>query len=260
VAHALEQSKHGADWIIGRWEGIRAVLRTSGSCDDDLRRLASDLMGVPAGVRSGDHKVPPAADVAGLSALAEREIERLRGRQECVLNDRDESRRSMAMAGMPYDEDAATARLRRYESGIRRALSWAHAELRRVQAEAAPGREAPEAGGADSLRPPMSDSAIKYQVGRVLGSVRPAPAPEEEARPGVEDKVAAPSAVVAVAVAAAPAVARPAGEVPVVSKVAGVYPVPATAAHRGAAPRNRFEQRAEKSQARKAARQAAKGR
>jgi hypothetical protein len=27
VAHALEQSKHGADWIIGRWEGIRAVLR-----------------------------------------------------------------------------------------------------------------------------------------------------------------------------------------------------------------------------------------
>src|SRR5260370_26918902 len=63
VAHALEQSRHGADWIIGRWEGIRAVLATRGACDEDLRRLAFDLMGVPLELRSGDYKLPPAADV-----------------------------------------------------------------------------------------------------------------------------------------------------------------------------------------------------
>jgi hypothetical protein len=165
----------------------------------------------------------------------------------------------MAMAGMPYDEDAGTARLRRYESGIRRALNWAHAELQRVQAESAPGREAPEVVGADSLRPPMSDAAIKYQVGRVLGSVRPAPA--EEAPATIEDQVPGPSAVVDVAVGAAPAAERPVAAVPVIAKAAKVSPAPAcTAAHRSAAPRNRFEQRAAKSQARKAARQAAKGR
>jgi hypothetical protein len=234
------------------------VLKTCGSCDEDVRRLASDLMGVPPEVRTGDSKVPPADDVAGLSALAEREIERLRRRQECVLDDRDESRRSMAMAGMPYDEDAGTARLRRYESGIRRALNWAQAELLRVRAEAALGRETQGTGSSSSLLPTMSDPAIKDQVERVIGSVCTTPA--EEAPATTEDHVPGPSDVVAVPVEATPAAERPAAVVPVVSKAAGAYPFPArTAAHRSATPRNRLERRAAESKAHKAERRAAKG-
>jgi hypothetical protein len=262
VAHALERSRHGADWMVERWEGLRAVLEAVGSCDEGLRRLACDLMGVPPELRAGGYKVPPAADLAGLSALAEREIARLRGRRERVLDDRDEARRSMAMAGMPLDEDPGTARLRRYEAGIRRALGWAHAELRRVREGAAPGREPEWAGGDDSLvrSEPISGAGLEYQVAR---TVRPDPVPpEEEAAPVAEDEAPGPRTVVAVAVAveAAPGAKRPSAMVPVIAKSVGVSPSPAcTAAHRGAGPRNRFERRAAKSQARKAERCAAEG-
>src|SRR4051812_30749421 len=129
ASHALEQSTHGADWLIARWEGIRGVLATGGAADEGLRGLAYDLLGVPLELRSGAYRVPAAGDVDGLSALAGREVARLKERQEFALDDRDESGRSMAMAGMPYDDDPESARLRRYESGIRRALDRARAEL-----------------------------------------------------------------------------------------------------------------------------------
>src|SRR4051812_1545285 len=70
VSHALEQSTHGADWLIARWEGIRGVLATGGAADEGLRGLAYDLLGGPLELRAGGYRGPPAGDVDGLSAPA----------------------------------------------------------------------------------------------------------------------------------------------------------------------------------------------
>src|SRR4051794_2309798 len=142
VVHSLEQSTHGADWMIARWEGIRGVLATGGEADEGLRGLAYDLLGGPLDLRSGAYRVPAAGNAAGLSSLAGEEIARLRKRQQRCLDDRDEAYRSMAMAGMPCEEDPGTARLRRQESSLRRTLERARAELLRVREESAPAREA----------------------------------------------------------------------------------------------------------------------
>jgi hypothetical protein len=92
VADALEQSLHGAAWKILRWEGIRTIVREKGAADEDLHRLACDLVGLPQELRSGSYKVPSASDPVGLAALADREIERLRQRQKTVLARRGSDR------------------------------------------------------------------------------------------------------------------------------------------------------------------------
>jgi hypothetical protein len=103
----------------------------------------------------------------------------------------------------------------------------------------------------------MTEVAIPYQVERLVASVQETPA--DETPPSPEEKDPAPSS--ATVVDATPAAGRPATTEPVVARAAREFPAPAcTAAHRTAAPRNRFEQRAAKSQARKAVRQADKRR
>jgi hypothetical protein len=174
VSDALEQSLQGAEWKIERWEGIRTIIREKGAADEDLHRLACDLVGLPIELRSGSYKVPLVSDAMGLAALADREIERLRHRQKAVLARRDENRRLMASEAMPVVEDPNTTRLRRNEAAIRRVYREAEARLEKRGQEpaAAPASgpaERPGTGsGSDPHEPKLSDAAIKYQNERTI--------------------------------------------------------------------------------------------
>jgi hypothetical protein len=161
VRHALGRSKQGADWMIERWDGLGDCLRAAGGWDEAQRSLAFDLLGVPHELRNGSAKVPPEHDSAALAALVARQVARLREDQEAMLDQLDEAEQAMAAAGMPTDEDAASARLRKYEAGCRRALLWAQAEFRRVRAgaphAAASGSPRPVTATPATTSPPLPD-------------------------------------------------------------------------------------------------------
>jgi hypothetical protein len=173
VARALEGTWHGADWLIVRWEGLGAALKAKGTWDDDQRRLAFDLLGVPLALRDGGDKVPPETDAEGLANLVAREVARLRQEQEGSLDVLDEGDRAMAIEGLGMSEDAETARLRKYEASCRRALLWAHHELRRVRGASLPGGELSSSGSKGSRdlpsppsRSSLSESALAFMADR----------------------------------------------------------------------------------------------
>src|SRR4051795_4330999 len=85
VARALSRTKQGADWLLERWEGLGAVLRSNGAWDEAQRRLAFDLLGVPGELRDGSLRIPAAADTPALAALVEAQLARLREDQEACL-------------------------------------------------------------------------------------------------------------------------------------------------------------------------------
>src|SRR4051812_28163733 len=129
VAQALGRSRQGTDWLIGRWEGLGEALDANGAWDEAQRRLAFDLLGVAPELRNGSAKVPPEGDARGLAALVARQLARLRERREEALDWLDENERAMTASGMPLEEDAPTARVRRYEASCRRAYLSARDEL-----------------------------------------------------------------------------------------------------------------------------------
>lgn len=133
VVARLRSTTHGADWLIRRWEILRDDLRSTGAWDDDQRRLAFDLLGVPRECRTGFHTVPRGDDLGALEGLALEQIDRLRDSQAHILDDLDESERLLMMGGLPIYEDATTARIRKYENGFRREYYRLRAELFRVR-------------------------------------------------------------------------------------------------------------------------------
>src|SRR5262249_7856586 len=137
VARALEATKQGAEWSLLHWGGLADVVETNGVWDEAQRRLALDLLGVPHVLRNGNLVLPAEDDTAGLAELAESEMARLRERIENRLVPLDAATQMMAAAGMPYEEDKLTARLRKYEAAARRENAAALAELRRVREPAA---------------------------------------------------------------------------------------------------------------------------
>ncbi len=232
VAWSLRGCTQGADWLIERWEALGTILKNTGTWTEEQRRLAFDMLGVAPALREGSDAVPPPDDVPGMAALVAREVERLRARQEEALDRLDRTRRAMAADGMPLEEDAATARLRKYEGSCRRAFNAARAELLRLrEAKAAP--EPSKAGPPPSHRAPLSDAAVDYLAkrARVANEVR-AEARAAQAQAAIVERPAA---------APAPAPSRSAM-------------VPA------AAPLNRRERRAQAKRDRQAARRAASAR
>ncbi len=233
VAPALRGRKQGADWLIERWELLGEILRNTGAWTDDQRRLALDLLGVPVALRDGGDILPPAADAEALAALVADQVAMLHEDQEAVLDALDRTERSMALAGMPAEEDAASARLRKYEASCRRALNAARAELLRLREATATAAGPAPAGPPPSHRAPLSGAAIdnlakRSRVAMAMGAEAPSePAPA----PVVERPAAAP----------APAPARSA-------------PVPA------ASSMNRRERRAQAKRDRQAARSAGSAR
>jgi hypothetical protein len=165
VSRALQRSRQGCDWLIERWEGLARALEAGGAWDEDQRRLAFDLLGVPHTVRDDRGKVPPAKDLAGLARLAASEIARLRRDQELSLIELDEAERAMSASGMPMSEDRETARLRKYEASCRRALLLAHSEFKRIRKSSRPARSS-------DPRPKLSKPAADYLADRTDAAIR----------------------------------------------------------------------------------------
>ncbi len=232
VSRALRRVRQGADWLIERWEALGEILGTNGRWSDDQRRLAFDLLGVPADLRDGSVKVPPADDAEGLAALVSRQVADLRVRQEDYLDESDEAERGMAAWGMPMEEDPITARLRKYERGCRGDLNRALAELRKVREEATPAGSPDRPEPELSHRRPVSAAAADYLAKRSQSVALP---PREAAA-----EADAPAATVE-AMAPAPSPTATAARSSM---------VPAEA------PRNRRERRAAEKRARQAARRA----
>ncbi len=166
-----------------------------------------------------------------MADLVAREVAQLKERQEAYLDAVDRTERAMAASGMPLEEDAATARLRKYEGSCRRTFNAAKAELLRLrEAKAA---EPSQAGPPPSHKAPLTGAAVDYLAKRA----RVANAVRAEAR-------------AAQAQAEAALVERPAATpAPAPSRSA---PVPA------AAPLNRRERRAQAKRDRQAERRAAR--
>ena len=252
VSRALERCRQGADWLIERWEALGEIVATKGGWEEAQRRLAFDLLGVPADSATAARRVPAADDAEGLSALVAEQIERLRADQEESLDRLDESERLMAAAGMPLDEDAATRRLRRHESSCRRAMYWARAELIRAR-EGAPLASAmppeppclpPSTERSCSVQPkPPCPPALAWPTplptpAAVADEPPTKPEPEPETEPVAITPVAA-ERVAAESFAIEPVASRPA-----FASSRGLSP----------APRNRRERKAQESRERRASR------
>jgi hypothetical protein len=208
VARALARSLQGADWMIEKWVGLAAALKSNGGWDEAQRSLAFDLLAVDPELRNGSDQLPPEGDAKALAGLVAEQLESLRYVQEVSLAPLDRAEQSMAAAGMPLREDACSARLRRHEAAQRRALHWALAELRRVR-EGLPPSQSPRPGakGDDApsepapagppleARPLAPDSAMDslarrstlVTVDMLLRSAAPEPVDEEASAPIVEE-------------------------------------------------------------------------
>jgi hypothetical protein len=136
-AHVLAGTKQGAALMIERWEGLAQIAVSCGGWDEAQRCMALDLLGIPIELQPGCSAIAPPGDKEALIALATQQIERLRTLIDAVLDEQDAQNQSDAIAGILAADDADTKLLRTYERSARRDYDRAHAELLRVQAEAA---------------------------------------------------------------------------------------------------------------------------
>ena len=165
VSWGLRATVQGADWLIESWEDLGDIVRKSGRWDEEKRNLACDLMGIRRELRTSTLRVPACDDAPALIALVENQLASLRASQESVLEALNEAERGMTLAGMPLEEDAATARLRKAETRARNELARTRNELLRVQAGERPKSD-PKDRPASTDRPPLSNAAIDNLVER----------------------------------------------------------------------------------------------
>jgi hypothetical protein len=117
----LEQSLHGCELLIERWEGLGRVLCEVGNWDDSQRSMALNLLGVPIELRVGTTAVdPPEGGTldAGTFRLGvvEGELKRLRSRKAEAFDRLDDHDRESAMAGIGAELSKPLRLLERYES------------------------------------------------------------------------------------------------------------------------------------------------
>ncbi len=117
----LEQSRHGCELLIERWEGLGRILREVGIWDDSQRSMALDLLGVPIELRAGTTAVdPPEGGPLDAKAfrlgVVEGELDRLRNRKAKAFDLLDEHDRESAEAGIAAELSKPLRLLERYES------------------------------------------------------------------------------------------------------------------------------------------------
>ena len=121
TARRLEQTRHGCEVLIERWEGLGRILRGAGDWDDSQRSMALNLLGTPLELRVGTTAVdPPEGDQAEAKVfrllLVEAELERLRGRKARAFDLLDEQDRELAEAGIGAELTKPLKLIARYES------------------------------------------------------------------------------------------------------------------------------------------------
>ena len=126
VAQQLRACAHGCDWMIDRWNRLRAVLEFKGSWSAAQAALALDLLGTPSDFRD----VPGPLDGDRMAVIAS-EIAELTKLRETVLADLDAHEQASAQLGLDSELAPSLVKARRYETECRRRLAWALAELQR---------------------------------------------------------------------------------------------------------------------------------
>jgi hypothetical protein len=145
IVAALRQTKHGADWLIQRWEMLGEALRHQEDWTFDQWELALHLLGVPTPLHTSQHGLPATTDLASLLEMVAGQLAELRALRDGPLAEIDQRERAWAVEGRPAREDREAATLRRYEASCRRDLRWALEELRRVRG----GAESPSAAASE---------------------------------------------------------------------------------------------------------------
>jgi hypothetical protein len=117
----LEQTRHGCEVLIERWEGLGRILGEIGIWDDSQRSMALNLLGVPLELRVGTTAVdPPEGDQSEAKVfrllLVEAELDRLRRRKAQAFDLLDEHDLESAEAGIGAELSKPLKLIARYES------------------------------------------------------------------------------------------------------------------------------------------------
>ena len=170
VAPELGRSRHGCEWLLARWDALAATLDEAGTWDDEQRRRALDLLGVPRADRSGRIPLDPPAGVEvadHLRAVLTAEVDRLRALKTSALDELDALDREAAALGVAPD-DQELARLRRAERSHERSLQMYLSRFKKTRSGAYLTAEPEPLRRPESIRPtPASEPP-------------PAPIPEPE--------------------------------------------------------------------------------
>ncbi|MEO6810610.1 MAG: hypothetical protein ABI353_15955, partial [Isosphaeraceae bacterium] len=177
---ALRTTRHGAVWLIERWQSLGDALEGPGCWDDSQRRLALNLLGTPKEFRDCSAALPADADLAALKTLVRDQIAALQDRLTNALEPLDDKERALTEIGLPLDTDAPTAWLLRIERECRRTFNWALAEFRKIHRpnELAPARPMlepepePEPGPGPEPEPNRQIVALLNEI-----ATRPEPKP-----------------------------------------------------------------------------------
>ena len=147
----LLKTRHGADWLIGRWQSLDRLVERAGALTDAIAARALDLLGVPKDERLGaladrlgveperaecdkagsERFAGPAARDAW-KRLVEAETAELQRRIDSFLAAQDDRARHQAEAGVGPDGPEVRAAFR-LETQLRKWKSLCERELRRLQ-------------------------------------------------------------------------------------------------------------------------------
>jgi hypothetical protein len=160
----LEQSRHGCELLIDRWEGLGRILRESGIWDDSQRSMALNLLGVPIELRAGTTAVDlPEGEMLDAKAfrlgVVEGELDRLRSRKVKAFDLLDEHDRESVEAGIAAELSKPLRLLERYESACWRRQ---HAALRILNDRPRP--EAPIPTRPVAQRRPVAEPRLAPQA------------------------------------------------------------------------------------------------
>ncbi len=133
VVLQLRQTLHGVNLLVDRWNGLIRALDARGTWDDDQRRLAFDLLGVPVELRSVEPRLPEGADAATLRATAEAEIAALDALKTNHLIKRNDREYRDALFGRSLDASPEAREVRRIVAASERSLRWALNTLKDFQ-------------------------------------------------------------------------------------------------------------------------------
>ena len=178
VQPKLLRSKHGARWLLARWDELERQLERNGEWTGSATTRALDLLGVPIEARDGVWE-RLAAD--GHRQAIRAQVEAIEERLDSYLADRDDRAKVDAMVGLGA-EGPDLRRVLRYESAaLRRLQGWTR-ELRRLQkpASASMGRDR---RGPREFGRPSADDQSAASAARAPSPTGPRP-DDDGPRPG----------------------------------------------------------------------------
>jgi len=172
----LTSTRQGCDWMIVRWEGLGLALDAKGDWDAAQKRLALDLLGVPAELRTG--KTVADADLPAKRATIAAQVARLAGLKAEALDDLDALEQEAAELGMGPDLDREVALVRRYERACTRRMEWALTQLKKARQAARPATVVkPSMPPARPVPPPPAPAPAPTPPTTPPVAVRPTPTP-----------------------------------------------------------------------------------